>query len=318
MHFQATRVALSSLLSLLIIVALGSRLGASPSPASEVKAEPAAQQSPELAPAELQPVPSTAPPASTVPAKPKKWAPEPGATETVIGHSQGSRPLTVYHFGGGSDSVLVLGGQHGGPEANTVRLAWQLLDYFEQRPEEIPSSLRLDFLPETNPDGLAIGSRQFLSGVDPNRNWDGRNWSPDAADSNGVFRRGLGGPEPFSEQETQALRDFVIASRPVLTVNYHSRGGFLFGGGRIAEAYSAASGYYRPGGGGGRTPGGGGAGSVLGYSATGSMNVWMGQEGYPAMLIELATSFDSEFNRNLAALKATLALLTDPGSEAPL
>jgi hypothetical protein len=146
--------------------------------------------------------------------------------------------------------------------------------------------------------------------VDPNRNWDGRNWSSDAYDSNGVFTRGLGGLVPFSEQETQALRDYVLLAQPALVVNYHSRGGFLFGGGPIAETYSAASGYFRPGGGGGA--GGGtpsGAASVLGYSATGSMNVWLGQEGYPAMLIELATSFDSEYDRNLRALKSVLGML---------
>jgi hypothetical protein len=311
----ATRVVLSSMLSLLLIVALGSRLGAD-APPVEVKAA-AVQQPPEPPSAETapfssqpsEPLPNTSPPS----AKPAKWFPEPGRTETIIGYSQGGRPLTVYHLGDLSetaDSVFIMGGQHGGPEANTMRLAWQLLEYFQRRPEEIPASFRLDFLPEANPDGLAIGSRQFLSGVDPNRNWDGRNWNTDAADSNGVFRRGLGGPEPFSEPETQILRDFVLASRPALTINYHSRGGFLFGGGPISEVYSAASGYFRPSGGGG-TPGAGSAGSVLGYSATGSMNVWMGQEGYPAMLIELASAIDSEFSRNLPAVNAALGVLAE-------
>lgn len=307
MRLQAFRVALSSLLAFLIIVVLGSRLAAGASSQHDRAVAPVEQQTPP--PASLDVAGAAGEPvASSEPSKPKKWTPEPNASETVIGYSQGGRPLIVYHLGAGPDSVLILGGQHGGPEANTVRLAWQLYDYFDRRPDEIPPGMRLDFLPETNPDGLAIGSRQFLSGVDPNRNWDGRNWSPDAADSNGVFRRGLGGSEPFSEPETQVLRDFVMMVRPLFTINYHSRGGFLFGGGRVAEAYSAASGYYRPGGG---TPGGGGAGSVLGYSATGSMNVWMGQEGFPAMLIELATSFDSEFSRNLPAVKSTLAILRE-------
>ena len=44
-------------------------------------------------------------------------------------------------------------------------------------------------MPVANPDGLADGSRQFLSGVDPNRNWGGSDWRSDAFDSNAVFRR---------------------------------------------------------------------------------------------------------------------------------
>lgn len=225
---------------------------------------------------------------------------------TIIGHSQGGQPLEVYHLGEGETRVLVLGGQHGGPEANTVQLAYRLLAYFQEQPAEVPPNVRLDILPEANPDGLAAGSRQYLSGVDPNRNWGGSDWSPDAADSNGVFRIGLGGPEPFSEPETQALRDYVLAVRPALIINYHSRGGFLFGGrteqaAQLSAAYAAASGYYRP------TPGAGGG--VLGYRATGSMNVWLASEGLTGILIELATSHDPDFARNLAGVRTVLALL---------
>ena len=243
-----------------------------------------------------------------------RWAPEPGTAGSIIGSSQGGQPLVINHLGDGASPVLILGGQHGGPEENTVRLVVQLLDYFGRNPDTIPANLRLDVLSVANPDGRAHGSRQFLSGVDPNRNWGGRDWASDGWDSNAVFRRGLGGPEPFSEPETQALRDYVALSRPVLVVNYHSRGGFIFGGngpqgGSIADAYSEASGYFRP------RPGGGGgsvaAPSVLGYRATGSMNAWLGDEGYRGMLIELATSFDAEFSRNLAGLRSALAALAE-------
>lgn len=236
-----------------------------------------------------------------------RWAPDPEASERVIGYSREGRPLVVYHLGLGPDPVLVLGGQHGAPEANTSRLAWQLLSHFEGSPDQIPSGLRLDIVPETNPDGLASGSRQFATGVDANRNWGGPDWASDAADSNGTFRNGLGGSEPFSEPETQALRDYVLATRPLLVVNYHSRGGFLFGGrtdrgNELADAYSVASGYYRP------QPGAAG-GNVLGYRATGSMNVWLAAQGLPGLLIELATSHDPEFARNLAGLQAVLEMI---------
>ncbi len=230
---------------------------------------------------------------------------------TVIGYTQMAQLLVVYSLGSGPASVFIMGGQHGWPEENTVRLSNQLYDYFSANPSAIPSGVRLDFLTEANPDGLLRGSRQYLSGVDPNRNWAGPDWASDAWDSNGVFRRGLGGSEPFSEPETQATRDYVLATQPTLVINYHSRGGFLLGGrsgpgAELADAYATASGYYRPGG----TPGGGaGAPSVLGYRATGSMNVWLGTVSTSGILIELTDSNGTEYARNLAGLQAVLNLL---------
>lgn len=235
---------------------------------------------------------------------------------TVIGFSQGGLPLVVHHVGGGSSRLLVLGGQHGGPEANTTELANALLSHFWQAPGEIPTGLGLDFLVVANPDGAAVGSRQYLSGVDPNRNWAGPDWQSDAWDSNAVFRPGLGGPEPFSEQESRALRDWILASRPVLLVNYHSAGGFMFGGqaglaADLAAAYAEASGYYRP------QPSSGGGPRLLGYRATGSTNVWLRDQNLAGLFIELTTSTTPELGRNLAGLRAVLARLAPSDGSAP-
>jgi hypothetical protein len=239
------------------------------------------------------------------------------AVSFSIGSSQGGEPLLMYHLGSGAKHVLILGGQHGGPERNTVELTDALLDYFTANLEDIPAGIELDILPRANPDGLAIGSRQFLSGVDPNRNWGGPDWQADAYDSNAQFRVGLGGAEPFSEQETRELADWVLAVRPALVINYHSAGGFMFGprdgfAGELATSYADTSGYAWPGGGGA----GGGAPSPLGYRASGSMNVWLRDTGIPAILVELSTPWYPEIDRNLAAVKAVLRQLADAPSPA--
>jgi hypothetical protein len=226
---------------------------------------------------------------------------------TSIGLTQGGEPLVIHHLSEGATRVLLLGGQHGGPEANTIRLVRMLMAHFAASPGLLPTGIGLDVMPIANPDGALAGIRQYLSGVDPNRNWGGPDWSSDATDSNGVFRRGLGGPEPFSEQETQALAAWLLQTRPGLVINYHSAGGFMFGGRdglglELAQAYSQASGYWRP------TPGAGG-GSPLSYRATGSMNVWMREIGIPGLFIELTTPSDPEFGRNLAGLSAVLGRL---------
>jgi zinc carboxypeptidase len=229
---------------------------------------------------------------------------------SVIGTSQNGTPLTLYQLGNGPKRVLLIGGQHGGPEANTVELVGALLDYFDDNPDEVPSSIELDVLPIANPDGLSAGSRQFADGVDPDRNWGGADWRMDAFDSNAVFRQGLGGPEPFSEPETQALANWVLANQPRFIVNYHSAGGFMFGGrdgisGELSSIYAETSGYSWP------QPGVNGQRSPLPYQATGSMNVWLRDSGIPAILVELTTPRSVEIERNLAAVKAVLADLAN-------
>jgi hypothetical protein len=223
-----------------------------------------------------------------------------------IGTSQAGAPLVVYRLGEGAKRVVILGGQHGGPERNTVELVEAIRAYYQDTP--LPSGIELDILPVANPDGLANGSRQLAGGVDPNRNWGGSDWRADAFDSNAVFRYGLGGFEPFSEPETRALADWVLQARPSLVINYHSAGGFMFGprdglGGELATLYAEASGYRWP------QPGPGGGGSPLSYSASGSMNVWLRQSDIPAILVELSTPYYPEVERNLAGVGAVLARL---------
>ena len=234
---------------------------------------------------------------------------------SVIGTSQDGTPLTLYALGSGTTHVLLIGDQHGGPEENTVELVNGLLEYFNSNPDEVPTGIELDILPVANPDGLAHGSRQFADGVDPDRNWGGSDWKTDAYDSNAVFRTGLGGPEPFSAPETQALANWVLAVRPAFIVNYHSAGGFMFGArdgvvGDLSSAYAQASGYWWP------QPGVGGQRSPLPYSASGSMNVWLRETGIPAILVELTTPRSTEVERNLAGIQAVLKELAGSGGAA--
>ena len=228
---------------------------------------------------------------------------------TSIGWSQWGQPLMVYRFGDGPVRLFLLGGQHGGPEANTVELTHKLMEYLTLHPNVIPPNVTVYAMPEGNPDGLFTGSRQYVSGVDPNRNWASPDWQPDAYDSNGRYIYGLGGPSPFSERETEALGHWMWSVWPHYTVNYHSAGGFMFGSGdglsgELSRLYAEVSGYPLSGGG---APGGGG--SRLGYRATGNMNGWARSVGMGGCLIELSNAYDPEFERNLDAVLASLGRL---------
>ncbi|MEK7215610.1 MAG: M14 family zinc carboxypeptidase [Chloroflexota bacterium] len=236
--------------------------------------------------------------------QPRGAAAEPVAS--VIGESQRGAPLTVHRFGDGARKLFILGGQHGGPEANTTELARNLMAHLAENPGEVASNVSVFVMPEGNPDGLATGVRQYASGVDPNRNWGSLDWQSDAYDSNGRFRPGLGGPAPFSEAETWSLGNWMWRTWPDFIINYHSAGGFMFGGGEglpgeLADLYAQASGYPRPTGGGGRSP--------LSYRATGNLNGWARGVGIGGCLIELTSPSDPEFGRNLAGVRAVLARL---------
>jgi hypothetical protein len=224
----------------------------------------------------------------------------------AIGFSKGGQPLVMQHLGEAARRVLIIGGQHGGPESNTIHLVQQLRQYFVDHRDQLPPALMLDILAMANPDGVAVGTRSYLDGVDPNRNWGGPDWQSDGWDSNGVFTPGLGGPEPFSEQETKSLADWMLKTQPVLTVNYHSAGGFILASregpaGDVSAAYADASGYPRPAPGPGSSP--------LPYRATGSLNVWARSVGLTTLFIELSTPSSVELDRNLAGLRAVLPML---------
>jgi protein MpaA len=76
--------------------------------------------------------------------------------------------------------------------------------------------VQMTVVPNLNPDGAAAFRRQNGRGVDLNRNFPVGHgtgcWSP----------TNYGGPVPFSEPETQALRALVDELRPEVVVGFHS------------------------------------------------------------------------------------------------
>ncbi len=133
-------------------------------------------------------------------------------------------------------------------EAITVEIVlyfmWYLLDNYGTEPEikALVDSTEIWLAPIVNPDGWVYneltnpdgggmwrknrrdnGDGSF--GVDLNRNW-GFLWGLDNIGSSpNPWSSTYRGTGPFSEPETQALRDFINAHDFSVTVNYHSKGG---------------------------------------------------------------------------------------------
>lgn len=218
----------------------------------------------------------------------------------IVGKSRGGQQIVAQQLGDGRRRVLLLGGQHGAPEANAVNLADAILRYLAENPRKIPKSVGVDIITVANPDGFISGSRQYLSGVDPNRNWASGDWESDAYDSLGRYVQGLGGPVPMSEPETRHLASWITRRRPALVINYHSAGGFVSTTQRglsweLAEIYAQAGRYpcYGP-------------DAPFGYTITGAMDGWLEGRGIADLFVELPTYTDADVDDNIAGLLAVL------------
>lgn len=216
-----------------------------------------------------------------------------------VGRSVEGRPITARRFGAGPRVLLLVGGIHGGWEANTVTLVEELIAHFEANPADVLPGLALVLLPAANPDGLARGrtaeGRFNANGVDLNRNW-GCNWSAQAVWRN---QEVSAGPRPFSEPETQALAALVRQLQPAAALFYHSAASGVFAGrcdgdhgsALLAQVLGEAAGYSygQP---------------FSAYRVTGTAPSWVDGQGIPAADVELQSGDDSEFARNLAGVMA--------------
>lgn len=234
----------------------------------------------------------------------------------VMGLSAGGRPLPVHRLGKGPVHVVIVGGIHGGYEWNAILLAEQMLIYFRDHPTAVPASVTLHIITNANPDGLYVVSgregafkpsdivvessvgRFNGNGVDLNRNWDCR-WSPTAYWRDQPVPSGV---EPFSEPESRALRDYLLAHRPTVVIFLHSAANAIYVGGcpdpdprseELAWIYGRAARYpVYP--------------AFDYYPVTGDAGDWLTTQGIASFTVELMTHEDVEWGRNRAGILAVL------------
>ena len=235
----------------------------------------------------------------------------------IIGTSVEGRELEAYTYGGGDTHLVFVGGIHGGYEWNSVLLAYTFIDYLETNPEILVDNLLVTVVPSANPDGLyaVVGkegrftaadvSESASNGlgrfnahdVDLNRNFDCK-WQPESTWRNNVVSAGTA---PFSEPETQAIRDFVLEYDPDAVILWHSQANAVYPAecGRdispetrdIMEAYARAAGYQA-------------LETFDAYEVTGSADGWLASIGIPALTVELKTHETIEWEQNLAGINA--------------
>jgi len=235
---------------------------------------------------------------------------EDGEHTRVIGLSHAGRPIEAYTFGEGAREYLIVAGIHGGYERNTIALANELIRYIDSHPDVIPEDVTLYIIRNMNPDGEAraegVDGRVNNSGVDLNRNFPSENWAADwNRDGCWIYRPTTGGSYGGSEPETRTVMSFIASHNIAALISYHSAALGVFPGGvpweadsiRLAKILAKATGYLYP-------P------LDTGCEYTGTLADWAVENGVGAAVdMELANHRDTDFNKNLNALKTLLSFI---------
>jgi murein tripeptide amidase MpaA len=241
---------------------------------------------------------------------------------STIGQSVEGRNISVHTFGNGDNHLLFVGGIHGGYEWNSVVLAYNLIDYLQANPNEPPKNIKVSIIPSANPDGVHAvtgktgpisaadvpadadpgGPQRFnANGVDLNRNFACR-WQPKS------FWRGQkvnAGTSAFSEPEARVIRNFVQSHSLSAGIFFHSAAGAVYGAAcngqvgpqtkQLLNTYAQAANYRA-------------VERFDAYPITGDVESWLTKLGIPAVSVELSNHTDTEWQKNLAGIKAVIEL----------
>lgn len=169
----------------------------------------------------------TATPHSTQTPISQLTTPTPG--EFVIGRSANDLPIEGWVYPARVEEnsrALVLVNAIHGDENNVGPVLDQFRADLEAEGLVLPADLALYIVFALNPDGMAANQRFNGNGIDLNRNWDTYDWSADTETVGGLILGG-GGLQPFSEPETSAMRDWLLARQlahpgGVMVVYFHA------------------------------------------------------------------------------------------------
>lgn len=173
----------------------------------------------------------------------------------TIGWSWEGRPIIAYSFGNSNKSVpevLITALHHSREPATVTNLIYFLTKALNQAKngnqeyQYLFQNYLIWFIPAVNPDGYEYNARNYPNGgglwrknrrkindstygVDLNRNygpfefWNAQNNGSSTNPNNETYR----GTAPFSEPETQAIRNFTLMRNFKIALNFHTYGGII-------------------------------------------------------------------------------------------
>lgn len=215
---------------------------------------------------------------------------------SIVGSSTKGRNIMEYQVGNGEKNILFIGAIHGS-EWNSSDLLYEWMNHLDVYNDQIPEDKRIYIIPVINPDGLSKKYRFNDNNVDLNRNFDDGNWKRESYLGADVYPNG-GGIKPFSEQETRILAFETVKIKPYLIISMHSYAGYVVPNNtnfaeQVGNKYAELTKYQYT---------GDSVNNGFDYAIFGSYDSWAEKQGYPAIVIELETYNQSEFDRNVGAM----------------
>jgi protein MpaA len=202
------------------------------------------------------------------------------------GHGNPNSPRAVQD----GDVVFVIGCAHG-DEQVTGQVVVKLAELISQQNKDSIRKTIL-FIPILNPDGVARETRTNARGVDINRNFPTKNWSPVATRESYPP-----GPTPASEPETQLVLELLSRFNPKLIISIHASLHMINYDGpakEIAERMATINGYRVT--------------NDIGYPTPGSLGTYAGVErNIPIITLEIPpVGVDEAWQQNRDALLEAL------------
>ncbi len=207
----------------------------------------------------------------------------------IFGHSTKGKPIEGYVIGKGQDTILLMANIHGN-ETGTKLLLDQFVAKIKSNPNIVSRKKRLVIIPLVNPDGYEINKKMNANSVNLNLNFDTPGW--DTWGPLGTYA----GPKPFSEVESQIIKQVVLQYKPNMMISYHAQGALVApeesqSSFALAEWYADETGYTYE----------GSDSSDLNFWGTATM--WFVRTtGNPAITVELPKLTESDWDTNKKAL----------------
>lgn len=252
--------------------------------------------------------PTRTPTFTPLPTLPPSPTPNAGPEFIEIGRSVNETPIKAVRLGYGPYVILFVGGFHAGFAPSTVQIAEKTIEHYSSNLADIPPNITIYVILNANPDTPYspgnLAGRLNANDVDLNRNWDCR-WTENARFRDQVIN-GIGGPSPFSEPESQALKDFVEEITPSATIFWEARypGGFASPGRcdrssdvsfQLADHYGRAADY-----------------EIddfeidTGQILNGDAANWLDAQGFPAIAVLLPDYEEIDWESNLRGITAVI------------
>lgn len=139
----------------------------------------------------------------------------------TFGYSVKGRPIEGYEIGNGPNTILLFASIHG-DEVSTVDLLARFVEEIKSNPILISKTKHLIVIPIANPDGYYDRTDKLNANeVNLNLNFTTSDWKEYGPE--GTYA----GPQPFSEPESQVIKQIVEQHKPSIMISYHAMGALI-------------------------------------------------------------------------------------------